>query len=121
MDQKLEDLTQKIDETLASLRARDDLNIDNQDIIGGNLFKYSYHYNPISRYNLCFNMVLKLQITLGTRHAKWNSEVITNSRLDRNEERFRQRFEDQMNQQRYVNEREFGGRWLERYCVFNLY
>ena len=48
------------------------------------------------------------------RGTNWDNEVISDARLERTEEQFRQRFEDQMNQQGYIAEREFGERPIER-------
>ena len=46
----------------------------------------------------------------------WDREVISDGRLERSEEQFRRRFEDQMNQQGQVAQREFKNKPIERYC-----
>ena len=46
---------------------------------------------------------------------KWDNEVISEARLERNEEQFRERFNHEVNQHGQVAEREFGGRPNERY------
>ena len=40
MNQRLEDMAQRMGETLATLRAHDDLNIDHQGLTRGNIFAY---------------------------------------------------------------------------------
>ena len=58
---------------------------------------------------------MKYGITSETRQMDWDSEVIPDSRLERREEHFRQKFEEQMNKQKNVAEREYGERWVQRY------
>ena len=59
-------------------------------------------------------MIYKWSVTKGLGRSDWDSEVISETRLERTEEQFRRRFEDQLNQQGQVAQREFGDRPIER-------
>ena len=57
----------------------------------------------------------------GMRRRDWDSEVISVARLEQTEERFRERFNDQISQLGHVAEQEFRERQTQRYCCFKYF
>ena len=116
MDRRLKDMSRRIEETLATLRDRDDLNIDQIPNRGISLiYIHKLHVLYICYIKLLFGYVFwEYIITLGTIQRNWDNEVISNTRLERTEEEFRRRLNGQIDEQGHVAEREFGERLIER-------